>query len=442
MTDVPKKIRDRVEHELTLLGRGVVEVYSLEELRARLTRSYTRDKPLRVKLGMDPTAPDIHLGHTVVLKKMRQFQDLGHKAVLIIGDYTARVGDPSGQNKMRPVLSPEEIDTHAATYLEQAGKVLDLSPEKLEVRRNSEWLAKLSFADVITLAGKMTVARMLERDTFTVRYKAGDPIGVHEFLYPLMQGYDSLMIQADVELGGTDQTFNNLVGRDLQRDAGQPPQIVVIMPILVGLDGTEKMSKSKGNTIGVTDEPADMFGKVMSIPDTLMDNYFELLTEIDADERRRLTSGEVHPREAKARLAAIIVEQFHGPDAAKAAAAEFDRVFAQKELPSEIPVNKVPRPEGAVWLPGFLREGGMSASSTEATNLIKGGAVSINGDRVLDPKAPIDIGDGAIIRIGKRRFWEIQFTDASDSAPPESDQSTDSRASDIFTDGGDEREKE
>ena len=223
MSELPEEIRRRVERDLEALKRGAVEIYSCEELGVRLGESYQTGRPLRVKLGMDPTAPDIHLGHTVVLRKMRQFQDLGHKAVLIIGDYTARVGDPSGQNKTRPVLSPEAIDAHAETYLAQAGKVLDLAPEKLEVRRNSEWLAKLSFADVIRLTSKMTVARMLERDTFALRHKSGDPIGIHEFLYPLMQGYDSMMIEADVELGGTDQTFNNLVGRDLQRDAGQKP---------------------------------------------------------------------------------------------------------------------------------------------------------------------------------------------------------------------------
>lgn len=409
--DVPKDIRERVERELTLLGRGVVEVYSLEELRSRLAQCYTSGRQMRVKLGMDPTAPDIHVGHTVVLRKMRQFQDLGHKAVLIIGDYTARVGDPSGQNKTRPVLSPEEIDRNAQTYIEQAGKVLDLSPEKFEVRRNSEWLAKLSFADVIRLTSKMTVARMLERDTFAVRHKAGDPIGVHEFLYPLMQGYDSVMIRSDVELGGTDQTFNNLVGRDLQRDGGQAPQIVLIMPLLVGLDGTEKMSKSKGNTIGVTDAPADMFGKVMSIPDGLMRNYYELLTALAADKIARLTSSAVHPREAKARLGRMIVEEFHDADAARAAAEEFDRVFAQKELPSdmsEVTVAAGELSDGGIWIAQLITYCGFAGSNSEAMRLVKQGSVSLDGEKVTDERGKVKPKDGAVLKVGKRRFARLR----------------------------------
>lgn len=410
MNDVPKDIRQRVEREMAALERGVVEIYSRPELAARLAACYTAGRQMRVKFGIDPTAPDIHLGHTVVLRKLRQFQDLGHRAVLIIGDYTARVGDPSGQNKTRPVLTPEEIDRNAQTYLEQAGKVLDLSDARLEVRRNSEWLAGLSFADVIRLASKMTVARMLERDTFDLRYKAGDPIGVHELLYPLMQGYDSLMIESDVELGGTDQTFNNLVGRDLQREAGRPPQIVVIMPILVGLDGTEKMSKSKGNYVGVTDQPADMFGKVMSIPDELMDNYFELLTAVDASERRRLTGGAVHPRQAKVRLASLIVEAFHGPDAARAASEEFDRVFAQKELPSDMPevtLTADDLDDGGIWIAELVTKCGFASSSSEAMRLVKQGSVTIDGEKVTDERGKVSPADGAVLKVGKRRFARL-----------------------------------
>ena len=275
--DIPQAARDEARRQLDLLRRGAVQIFTEDELLAKLARAIHAKRPLRIKLGMDPTAPDIHLGHTVVMGKMRQFQDLGHKAVLIIGDYTARVGDPTGANHTRPVLSEEQIKANAKTYFEQAGKVLDTTPEKLELRYNSEWLAKLTFADVLKLAARMTVARMLERDTFEKRYRAGDPIGVHEFLYPLMQGHDSIAIQADVELGGTDQTFNCLAGRELQRYAGQEPQVVITMPLLVGLDGTEKMSKSKGNYVGVTDPPNEMFGKLMSIPDSLMENYFTLL---------------------------------------------------------------------------------------------------------------------------------------------------------------------
>jgi len=256
-----KTIVEKVE----LLKRGTVEIFTEAELAEKLTEAAKVPRQLRIKLGLDPTSPDIHLGHTVVLRKMRQFQDLGHKAVLIIGDYTARIGDPSGQCTTRPVLSPEQIEQNAKTYFEQAGKILDNSGDKLEIRYNSEWLSDLRLADIIKLTSNMTVARMLERDTFELRHKKGDPIGIHEFLYPLMQGYDSVMIKSDVELGGTDQTFNNLVGRDLQRIHDQSPQVVITMPILVGLDGKEKMSKSKDNYIGVTDEPKDMFGKVMSI---------------------------------------------------------------------------------------------------------------------------------------------------------------------------------
>ncbi len=260
--------------QVQALKRGAVDLYTEKELATRLEKVAAQGRVLRVKLGLDPTSPDIHLGHTVVLRKMRQFQDLGHKAVLIIGDYTARIGDPTGQNTTRPMLNAEQIQANAETYFKQAGKILDTREEKLEVRYNSEWLGKLDLADMIKLTSSMTVAQMLERDTFEIRYKKGEPIGIHEFLYPLMQGYDSVMIKSDVELGGTDQTFNNLVGRDLQKQEGQPPQIVLTMPILVGLDGVEKMSKSKNNYIGVTDEPNDMFGKVMSISDEMMENYY------------------------------------------------------------------------------------------------------------------------------------------------------------------------
>ena len=292
----PSKIQ---QEQLQLLLRGCDKVYTAEELGARLLASRESKRPMRVKLGLDPTAPDIHLGHTVVLRKMRQFQDIGHKAVLIIGDYTARIGDPSGVNKTRPILTSEQIDINAKTYFDQAGKILDTSEDKLEIRYNSEWLENLSFAELIQIAAKKTVAQMLQRDSFKNRLDANEDVFLHEMLYPIMQGYDSVCIESDVELGGTDQTFNNLVGRDLQKASGQKPQIVMIMPILVGLDGTEKMSKSKGNYIGVTDEPNDMFGKVMSIPDSLMANYFTLLTDLPEDQIVLLTDpSQTHPRQA------------------------------------------------------------------------------------------------------------------------------------------------
>src|SRR3954447_2548239 len=269
-----------VDEQLTYLKKGAAEIIRDADLRAKLEKSRSTGKPLRIKLGMDPTAPDLHLGHSVVLRNMRQFQDFGHKAILIIGDATAMIGDPTGKKKTRPVLTPAELEKNAATYFAQAGKILDMSPEKVEIHNNSEWLHKMSFVDSLKLCQKMTVARMLERDTFQERYKAGEPIYIHEFMYPLMQGWDSVMIKADVELGGTDQTFNNLVGRDLQESEGQPPQIVIIMPILVGMDGVQKMSKSLGNYIGVSEAASEQFGKAMSIPDNLMENWFRMVTPL------------------------------------------------------------------------------------------------------------------------------------------------------------------
>ena len=320
------------------LTRGCEAIYTQEELLPRLADAAAEGRQLRIKLGLDPTAPDIHLGHTVVLRKMRQFQDLGHKAVLIIGDYTARVGDPTGVNRTRPVLSEDQIRVNADTYFQQAGRILDTSPEKLEIRYNSEWLAGLSFAELLQLCAKKTVAQMIQRDSFKKRLAAGQDVFLHEMLYPIMQGYDSVMIDADVELGGTDQTFNNLVGRDLQKSAGKRPQIVIIMPILVGLDGTEKMSKSKGNYVGVTDEPNDMFGKIMSIPDSLMDNYFTLLTDLPRKQIDELTdAAKTHPREAKAKLAMTITAAFHDERAAGSAMAEFDRVFSGRQKPTDMP---------------------------------------------------------------------------------------------------------
>jgi len=388
------------------LQRGTVEIFSDTELAQRLAEAGKAGRQMRIKLGLDPTSPDIHLGHTVVLRKMRQFQDLGHKAVLIIGDYTARIGDPTGQNTTRPMLSPEQIQTNAQTYLDQAGKILDTSDEKLEVRPNSEWLADLRLADIIKLTGTMTVARMLERDTFELRYKAGDPIGIHEFLYPLMQGYDSVMIQSDVELGGTDQTFNNLVGRDLQRMHDQPPQIVITMPILVGLDGTEKMSKSKGNYVGVTDAPNDMFGKIMSISDEMMENYYTLLTDLPTERIAELTDGDkTHPKEAKVLLGKTIVAQFYDEQAAEAAAAEFEKVFAQGQLPDDI--AEVSIADGAITIKQLLMTCNLVQSGGEAKRMVSQGAVSIDGQKVTDPNAPANVTPGQVVRVGKLKFARI-----------------------------------
>ncbi len=393
--------------QLKQLSRGTVEIYTQAELAQRLTQAAAGGRQMRIKLGLDPTSPDIHLGHTVVLRKMRQFQDLGHKAVLIIGDYTARIGDPTGQNTTRPMLSPEQIERNAQTYFDQAGRILDTSPEKLEVRHNSEWLADLRLADIIKLAGAMTVARMLERDTFELRYRKGDPIGVHEFLYPLMQGYDSVMIRSDVELGGTDQTFNNLVGRDLQRLDNQPPQIVITTPILVGLDGKEKMSKSKGNYVGVTDDPADMFGKLMSISDDLMENYYTLLTDLPLERIAELTNPDkTHPKEAKVLLGKTIVAQFHGRAAADAAAAEFDKIFAQGQLPDEMPAIELT--EVPINLKQLLMVCALVETGGEAKRLCAQGGVSIDGQKITDPSTDIVPRDGMVLQVGKRRFARLR----------------------------------
>ncbi len=401
------KLTDKELREQVLsLTRGCVGLFTQQELEGRIREAAESGRQLRIKLGLDPTAPDIHLGFAVQLKQVRKFQDLGHKAVIIIGDYTARIGDPSGVNKTRPVLSPEEIDANAATYVEQAGKVLDLSPEKLEVRRNSEWLSGLDLADILKLASQMTVARMMERDTFELRFKAGVPIGVHEFFYPLMQGYDSVCIAADVEIGGTDQTFNNLVGRNLQENAGQPPQIVITFPILIGLDGTEKMSKSKGNYIGITDPPGEMFGKVMSIPDAIMENYFTLLTELPPHRIAEFVDPEkTHPREAKAMLGKLIVETYYDAPAADAAAAEFDRVFTQKQTPTDTPEISVPR--GAMNIVDLVYAAGFATSKSDARRLVTQSAVSIDDEKITNINAEIELNSGAILKVGKRRFGKI-----------------------------------
>lgn len=395
-----------VIEQLKQLSRGTVEIYTQQELGQRLVEAAQTGRQMRIKLGLDPTSPDIHLGHTVVLRKMRQFQDLGHKAVLIIGDYTARIGDPTGQNTTRPMLSPEQIERNAKTYFEQAGKILDTSPDKLEVRHNSEWLADLRLADIIRLASNMTVARMLERDTFEIRYKKGDPIGVHEFLYPLMQGYDSVMIRSDVELGGTDQTFNNLVGRDLQRMNGQPAQIVITSPILVGLDGVQKMSKSKGNYVGVTDEPSNMFGKVMSISDEMMTNYYTLLTDLPTERIAELTNpAATHPKEAKVLLGKTIVAQFHGQGAADAAAAEFDKIFAKGQLPDSMP--EIALPAAPITIKNLLTTCKLVQAGGEAKRLCAQGGVTVDGQRAADPNAEITPRDGMVVQVGKRRFAKL-----------------------------------
>lgn len=393
--------------QIDILKRGTVEIFREDELCQRLNLAAKEGRALRIKLGMDPTAPDIHLGHTVVLRKLRQFQDMGHKAVLIIGDYTARIGDPTGQNSTRPILDSDQIKANAKTYFDQAGKILDTSEDKLETRFNGEWLEGLKLADIIKLTSSMTIARMLERDTFELRYKKGDPIGIHEFLYPLMQGYDSVMIRSDVELGGTDQTFNNLVGRDLQRLAGQLPQIVITMPMLVGLDGKEKMSKSKGNYIGVTDEPNEMFGKVMSISDEMMENYFTLLTDIDGERIAELIDPErSHPKESKVLLGKTIVGQFYDEAAGEAAAQHFDQVFSQSQLPDDMPDIEISGdPIAAGKLITYCK---LVASGGEAKRMIKQGGAKINDEKLTDANSQISPEDGMVVQVGKRKFARLK----------------------------------
>jgi len=401
-----------VDRQLDALLRGCEHVYTVDELRERLSDAVT----LRVKLGMDPTAPDLTLGHAVVLRKLRQFQDFGHKAVLIIGDYTAMIGDPTGRSKTRPILTPAEVDENARTYLEQAGKILDLSNAKLEVRRNSEWLAPIDLAEVIKLMSEMTVARMLERDTFATRRQQSKEIYLHELLYPLMQARDSVAIRADVELGGTDQTFNNLCGRDLQRSAGQRPQIVMVTPLLVGTDGREKMSKSLGNYIGVTEPPGDMFGKVMRIPDELMKDYFELLTDMNEDlVAPLLDPKQSNPRDSKERLAKAIIEQFHSKEEADSAAAEFRRVHGGGGgggLPDEVPEMVLPAEgisDGTIALLDLVLACDFAKSRGEGRRLIAERGVRINGAIVEDSAARVAVKSGDVLQRGKRRFVRLRL---------------------------------
>jgi len=397
-----------VEQQMAVLWRGVVDIISEDELKKKLERSVATATPLRIKLGIDPTAPDIHLGHTVVLRKIRQFQDMGHLAVLIIGDYTSLVGDPSGRSKTRPMLTKGEIQANAKTYVEQVGKVIDL--DRAEIHPNSEWFASMGFTDILELSAKMTVAQVLERDDFAKRYRAGDPISMHEFFYPLMQGYDSVMIRADVELGATEQTFNLLVGRDLQREAGQEPQVCMTLPVLPGTDGVQRMSKSLGNYIGVDEPPGEMFGKVMSIPDDIMRDMFTLATDVPADEIERLLAPGAHPRDAKATLGRTIVEMYHSAEAAAEAEAEFNRVFAQRELPSDLPevtLGADKLNDGEIWIVDLLREAKLVESGGEARRLIAQGGVSMNDEKITDITAQIKLTGPVVIKAGKRRFARV-----------------------------------
>ncbi|ALS27436.1 tyrosine--tRNA ligase [Paenibacillus cisolokensis] len=403
-----------VERQLAVIRRGTVEIVPEEELREKLADSVKTGKPLNVKLGLDPSAPDIHVGHTVVLHKLRQFQELGHQIQLIIGDFTGRIGDPTGKSETRKQLSEEDVKRNAETYQKQIFKILD--PERTKVYYNSSWLAPLTFADVVGLAAKVTVARMLERDDFTKRYQSGQPISIHEFFYPLMQGYDSVALETDVELGGTDQKFNLLMGRTLQKEYGKPAQIAIMMPLIEGLDGVNKMSKSLGNYIGIDEEPNQIYGKSMSIPDELMLKYFELATDISNEEleklRAGLNDGTLHPRDAKMRLARTFVRMYHGEEAAEAAEQHFVTVFQQRALPDDIPEVSLPAEElseGRIRIVRLLTALGLQSSGSEARRSVQQGAVRINENKITDPNAEIEPKDGDVVQVGKRLFARIRL---------------------------------
>jgi tyrosyl-tRNA synthetase len=398
---------------MDLIRRGTAEIIREEDLARKIERAIAAQTPLRVKLGCDPSRPDLHLGHSVVLRKLRQFQDLGHHAILIVGDFTGMIGDPSGRSKTRPPLSLEETRTNGQSYFEQATKVL--SAAKIEMLYNSEWLAPMSFSDVIVLGSKYTVARMLERDDFERRYRAGEPISVHEFLYPLAQAMDSVAIRSDVELGGTDQKFNLLVGRDIQREYSQEPQVIITMPILVGTDGVEKMSKSLDNFIGISEPPQEMFGKTMSIPDTLILDYFTLATDVSAADVQDV-SREVgtRPYDMKRRLARAIVALYHGAHEASEAEAEFARRFTpakgkewSEQLPSAMPEASIRIEGGAAGVLALLTESGLVSSKSEARRLIEQGGVVIDGRRITDWNASVDLQAPVVVKVGKLKFARV-----------------------------------
>ncbi len=392
------------ENQLNEIRRGADDIIPEEELRSRLGEG----RVLRVKAGFDPTAPDLHLGHTVLINKMRQFQELGHEVIFLIGDFTGMIGDPSGRSATRPALTPQDVSRNAETYASQIFRILD--PARTRIEFNSRWMGKMSAADLIGLAARHTVARMLERDDFHKRYQGGKPIAVHEFLYPLVQGYDSVALQADVELGGTDQKFNLLVGRQLQQSFGQQPQVVITMPLLEGLDGVNKMSKSLGNYVGITDQPEEMFGKLMSVSDELMWRYYDLLSFRPAAEISRLrdeVAGGANPRDIKMTLALELVGRFHDSAAAQAAQAAFVRRFANREIPEDLATVTVHARDGRLGVAHILREAQLVTSTTEALRMIRQGAVRIDGERVEDGRREIPAGSSHVFQVGKRRIARI-----------------------------------
>lgn len=402
-----------VEKQLSVIERGTAEIIPEDALRQKVIKSVATGKPLTVKLGLDPSAPDIHIGHTVVLQKLRQFQELGHHVQLIIGDFTGRIGDPTGKSETRKQLTEEQVKHNAETYKEQITKILD--PSKMKVYFNSEWLSPMNFADVVNLAAKVTVARMLERDDFTKRYQGGQPISIHEFFYPLMQGMDSVALESDIEIGGTDQKFNLLMGRTLQKEYGKATQVAITLPIIEGLDGVQKMSKSLGNYIGINEEPNEIFGKSMSVPDELMLKYYELTTDISNEDlatlKAGLADGSVHPRDAKMNLAQHYVRMFHNEEAGVAAKNHFVTVFQQRALPDdiqEVVLEESLLENGQIGLIKLVMTLGFATSTSEARRSIQQGALKINEQKYDDVNASIELADGDIVQVGKRKFAKIK----------------------------------
>jgi tyrosyl-tRNA synthetase len=399
-----------VDEQIALIERGTVECISREELVKKLKKSVATGVPLKVKAGFDPTAPDLHLGHTVLLQKLKHFQDLGHKIYFLIGDFTGMIGDPTGKSETRKALTREDVQRNAESYKEQVFKILD--PDKTEVVFNSSWLGKLDSFAMIKLASQLTVARMLEREDFKLRFEGGKPISIHEFLYPLIQGYDSVALEADVELGGTDQLFNLLMGRDLQRSRGQEPQIVLTLPLLEGLDGVNKMSKSLGNYIGITEPANDIYGKVLSVSDTLMFRYYDLLSDLPSSEiallKKRMETGEVHPKEVKKQLARELTARFHSRDEALAAEENFEKIFQKKGLPDEIPEVHLAASE-PVWLPQLLVDAGLVNSTSDGRRMIKQNAVTVDGEKIVQEGHTVAPQGELLIKVGKRRFCRIKF---------------------------------
>ncbi|MEW9670973.1 tyrosine--tRNA ligase [Ammoniphilus sp. 3BR4] len=410
--ELTEEQKGELDRQLSLIERGVAEIVPRDELVKKLEKSIVTGTPLKIKLGLDPTAPDLHVGHTVVLHKLRQFQELGHTIQLLIGDFTGRIGDPTGKSETRKQLTEEDVKRNAQTYVEQFAKVMDVS--QLEVYYNSTWLSPMDFADVVRLAANVTVARMLEREDFSKRYQTGLPISIHEFFYPLMQGYDSVALESDVELGGTDQKFNLLMGRQLQKEYGKEQQVAIMMPILEGLDGVQKMSKSLGNYIGIGEPANEIYGKTMSVPDELMLKYYELVTDISNEDleslRVGLNDGTVHPRDAKMNLAKRFVAMFHGAEAADEAEENFKRVFQQRALPTDIPEVSISADlleEGKIWIAKLLVELGLTPSTGEARRMVQQGGVKVNEEKVEDLQAQISVENGMIVQVGKRKFAKI-----------------------------------